>query len=411
MNSQKRKFIKLFFTFALFFFVFFNSNTIFAKSANESADSKNEVSICKELISNFIKEANQKNWNAVANSFSNYDKDTLTEYFNSNSQQDGMKQLISIKLLDCRLIDNNEIKDELLIEDYPILKTNSQIYSFIIQANCKVSEENEFFFNGINYFLVVLTRENSNFKIVQFNRPMSDSVKECYSDNNSKENEGITVLEKAEDGIAINANEEILTEGFENIVCTQAQAAKAKKADPPILNHYTCYSYPTSLNVKLNITGNNKVKKNVSISSYMKHTLPNEWIPSWKKQNLIAGAYCVKMIAIYRGLKPVNSAGINITQSQQMYCPDKPTYKSTNDAINSIKNKGMANHDGKLFFPLYKRGTKGALGVKHGGELKQYGAESLAKKGHNYEYILNYYYSNSAFSKGDIKIFSYNIGY
>ena len=136
MNSQKRKFIKLFFTFALFFFVFFNSNTIFAKSANESADSKNEVSICKELISNFIKEANQKNWNAVANSFSNYDKDTLTEYFNSNSQQDGMKQLISIKLLDCRLIDNNEIKDELLIEDYPILKTNT---NQLRQKKCFVS--------------------------------------------------------------------------------------------------------------------------------------------------------------------------------------------------------------------------------------------------------------------------------
>lgn len=119
--------------------------------------------------------------------------------------------------------------------------------------------------------------------------------------------------------------------------------------DPPMLSHYSTYSYPTSIKVKLNKTGNNAIVT-VSMTSYMKNVLPNEWIPSWNTEALKAGAYCVKMVGIYRAISPMSSAGgYNLTQSTQMYKPNS-SYASTSNAIDSISNSGMADSSGKLFF-------------------------------------------------------------
>lgn len=139
--------------------------------------------------------------------------------------------------------------------------------------------------------------------------------------------------------------------------------------------------------------------------------LPNEWIPEWNAEALKAGAFCVKMVGVYRAVKPMNSAGgYNLTQKTQMYIPNS-AYTSTTNAISSIKNMGMASHDGRLFFPLYKLGVKDQIGEKSSGELKQYGSQKLASDGYKYNQILNYYYSGSDYSSGDINIFSYSFGF
>ena len=60
-----------------------------------------------------------------------------------------------------------------------------------------------------------------------------------------------------------------------------------------------------------------------------------------------------------------------------------------------------------LFFPEYARGVKGDKGVKASGKLKQYGTLALAQDGYGYRNILNYYYSGSSYSDGDVVLFSY----
>ncbi len=86
-------------------------------------------------------------------------------------------------------------------------------------------------------------------------------------------------------------------------------------ADPPLLSHYTSYSYPNLIKVRLNRTGNDSVVQ-VNFTDYMKNVLPNEWIPSWNSEALKVGAFCVKMVGLYRAIKPMDSAGgYNLTQS------------------------------------------------------------------------------------------------
>ena len=304
-----------------------------------------------------------------------------------------------------------------------MLTDANKVYSVIAEIKCEVNKENQYFFNGNNFFLIVLAVEDNELKVVQFNRPNSDIVskiidktKNYSSDEKQATEKGLSVLEAAECGCAINADGEIINEGFE-AVC-ENEDIKLKNAevstcavDPPILSHYSTYSYPTQIKVKLNKTGDNKIVT-VNFTTYIKNVLPNEWLPSWNSNALKAGAYCVKMVGIYRAIKPMSSTGgYNLTQLTQNYIPNSQTYASTNNVIDSIKNTGMANSSGKLFFPRYIAGKSGNKGSKGCGVLEQYGSQKLAAEGYTYRQILNYYYSGSDYSSGDVSLFGYNIGY
>lgn len=95
----------------------------------------------------------------------------------------------------------------------------------------------------------------------------------------------------------------------------------------------------------------------------------------------------------------------------QMYKPNS-SYASTSKAIDSINNSGMADSSGKLFFPWYAAGTSGSRGTKGSGILQQRGTQKLASTdGYSCRQILNYYYSGSDYSSGDVSLFGYSIGY
>lgn len=61
-----------------------------------------------------------------------------------------------------------------------------------------------------------------------------------------------------------------------------------------------------------------------------------------------------------------------------------------------------------MFFPEYGRGTLGQKGTRGSGRLLQYGSKKLAEEGYTYRKILDYYYSASACSVGNIKIITLN---
>lgn len=372
-------------------------------------------------VNKMVETINSKKWDKFTKYFCEEEQKYYSNYFLDSQITDGVKQIISMDVIHEYIVSNDEVKDDWLIEEYPnLLKDTNEVYSVIAEINCKVNEENQYFFNGNNFFLIVLAVENDELKVVQFNRPNSDIVNKIIinekvdsNDEKKASEKGLSVLEAAESGLVINAEGEIISDGFKT-VCENEKIRRGittYAVDPPILNHYTSYSYPTQIKVKLNKTGNNRIVT-VNFTTYMKNVLPNEWIPSWNSTALKAGAYCVKMVGIYRAIKPMSSTGgYNLTQSTQNYVPNSKTYASTNSAIDSIINMGMANTAGRIFFPKYVAGTSGSKGTKGSGELKQWGSQKMATEGYSCEQILNYYYSGSDYSSGNVNLFSYNIGY
>lgn len=386
--------------------------------AAETQKSEINLSSAKEAIYQMFDAVNHKDWTTFSDLMCSQEADYYRSYFADNSIEDGIKQVDAVLSVKAYAIENEIAEEEWLKNEYPILETSSTIYSFVAEVNCEVSKENQFFYNGINYFLIILAVEDGNIKVVQFNRPSVSLIKDQVQPlliSNGKitedEKDAINVLESAEKGLVVNGENEILTEGFELATRKENGEIMPMAVDPPMLSHYSTYSYPTSIKVKLDQTGNNAIVT-VSMTSYMKNVLPNEWIPSWNTEALKAGAYCVKMVGIYRAISPMSSAGgYNLTQSTQMYKPNS-SYASTSKAIDSINNSGMADSSGKLFFPWYAAGTSGSRGTKGSGILQQRGTQKLASTdGYSCRHILNYYYSGSDYSSGDVSLFGYSIGY
>lgn len=371
----------------------------------------------KHVIELMIDSINANDWSQYISLMCSEEREYFEYYFATPSLTDGVKQITTIELIDIYDVPKDEVQNELLYEEYAILETSDAIFPYICEVDCIVSEENQFFYNGINYFLIVLAEENGEIKVAQFNRPSTDLLSRnvvAKQDKNSDiyldEQKGIAVLSFAERGLVVNAENEILTEGFE-VMHAESDAVMTLAADPPVLSHYSTYSYPQTIKVKLDQTGNGQIVT-VAFSDYLKNVLPNEWIPSWSSEALKAGAYCVKMVGVYRSISPMSSSGgYNLTQSTQMYRPGSTTYTSTSNMIDAIKNTGMADSAGKIFFPRYVAGTSGVRGQQGGGVVSQYGTQKLASEGFTYKQILNYYYSGSEFSSGDVSFFGYNLGY
>ena len=374
----------------------------------------------EEVIKKVIEAADRKEWSDFTNYMSDERQEYYNGYFSDEDMKDGIKQIREIELKEVYKVNRELAKGEWLSDEYPILRTCYEVYTFIVETECQVYEENQFFYNGINYFLVVIAVENESLKVVQFNKPSADLLSEIVLPELSKNDveyddkiAGIEVIKAAESGRVVNASQEELTEGFEVIHTKQEFGVTTFAADPPLLSHYATYHYPKKIKVLLNKTGATKTEVvEVDMIDYLKNVLPNEWIPSWEEQALFAGAYCVKMVAIYRAIKPMDIvSGYHLSQKTQNYVPGSRLYESTSEAIDAIYNNGMSDTYGILFFPRYEAGVSGQAGTEGSGHVKQYGTQYLARQGWSYQKILNYYYSGSDYSIGDVKFFSYNIGF
>lgn len=370
----------------------------------------------EEVAERLFEAVEIKDWAAFTNCMSDAQKSYFDYYFSDETLDNGIKQVENLEIIHLYSIANQLAEGEWLVDEYPVLLSDAEIYTVIAEVDCEVNKENQYFHNGVNYFLLVLVAEETGLNVIQFNKPSAELAEKVMELNvcgqSEDERNGLNVLEAAEYGLVVNASGEMLTEGFEVVTATTEIKSSTLAADPPVIHHYTSYSYPTEITVLLNKTGNNKTKT-VGFTEYMKNVLPNEWIPSWHTNSLKAGAYCVKMVGIYRAVNPMSSVGAyNLSQSTQNYTPGTATYTATSNAIDSIIDKGMANSSGKLFFPRYEAGQSGEAGSQSSGRLQQYGSQFLANsKGYSCKKILNYYYSGSEYSSGDVLLFDYNFGF
>lgn len=377
-----------------------------------------DVNKAEKVVVELFGAADRQDWNRFTELMCSSEQEYYEYYFSNTELQNGIKQVERGILLNTYFVENDLAENEWLVKEYPILSSSKETYSFVAEVDCEVNKENKYFINGINYFLVVLAVENDALKVVQFNRPSMELISTIVEPELSEQSmdydeqiAGIEVLEYAERGLVVNAEKEILVDGFEVIRSTDKDEAALFSFD--IINHYSTYSYPTTIDVLMNDTSNggDGTIKTVNFTMYMKNTLPNEWMGNWHTESLKAGAYCVKMVGIYRTIKPVNSSGgYDVTQYTQKYIPNTQ-YNATNTAIDSIKNRGMAVSSGRLFFPEYAAGTKGSAGTRGCGQVKQWGSQLLATQGYSYDYILNYYYKGSSITSEDLNFFGYNIGY
>lgn len=227
-----------------------------------------DINDAKNIVMQLFDYTNQRDWKNFSDLMCDDEKSYFEYYFTNDELTTGIKQVISADVIELYEVNNRDAKDEWLINEYPILETSEEVYSLVIEVDCLVSEENQFFYNGINYLLIILAKEENFLKIVQIDKPsvslIEKAVKPMLDENGAnyqKELNGIEVLDYAEKGLVVNAENDIITEGFKTISENRNTSDAVYSADPPVINHYSTYSYPTYINVKLDMTGNGEIKK------------------------------------------------------------------------------------------------------------------------------------------------------
>ena len=395
-----------------------NGNKITVTSEEPIASVENN---CETLIKDMVQSVQNNDWEKYMGIMSYGEREFYKSYFSNDSYTNGIKQITNVSLVNVQELTLEQVKEELLYDEYPILETSEDVKPYLVELDCEVKEENVFFYNGINYYLIVFAKEADGFyKVAQFNRPSSELANnvvektlDTTSDNYEKEIAALEVLEYADEGIVINGEGELIENEYKiiekenvNINAGIVTLAENNYKYHPALGNYTCYSIPTKISVCLNKTGGSKIVT-VSFGKYVRNTLPNEWYASWNKESLKAGAYCVKGVAVYHSIKPVN-ANYMVSQGTQYYVPDTEN-DATNSAIDATRLKLAVNSDSCIFFPEYGAGTKGVAGTKASGRLLQWGSQYLAgTKGYTTKQILNYYYSGSSCSKSSLKFIKYS---
>jgi hypothetical protein len=408
-----KKFFKVFISSALsLLMVFTLSITIVSHAKADTNDSGT-------IIEKMVTAIQDKDWDTFTYLMSSDQQKYYVKYFEDSSYNNGVKQVQTVSLESITNVQDDLAKSDLLSTEYPVLNNLSIVETYIVGLNCTVSKENQYFYNGLNYFLIALANENGEMKIVQFNRPTYNLANKTIeqqidsTDTNYQDEMGaLNVIKNASHGYLINGKGEAITDGFtiiqkENSQLNNGTIQPEAYSDTPNLGLYTSYSAPDVIEVLMNRDEDDNAVVEFPFDYYIKNTINNEWINGWNTQSLKAGAFCIKAAGWYRIISPVNSSiGYDVTQYTQYFSVD--TSRSNTDAIfDSIDGLFMVNSTNHVFYGEYGAGSPGSAGTSGTGRLLQYGSQYLASsKSYTYSQILDYYYKGSAYSSGNIKFVS-----
>jgi hypothetical protein len=131
----------------------------------------------EQVVIEMVESINNKEWDVFTDLMCSDEQEYYENYFQDDSYDNGVKQIETATLERTISLNIDVIEDELLTTEYPILENNDDLNAYIIELDCKVNKENQYFYDGINYFLVVLAKENGEMKVVQFNRPSLETLK------------------------------------------------------------------------------------------------------------------------------------------------------------------------------------------------------------------------------------------
>ncbi|MFC5926494.1 peptidase inhibitor family I36 protein [Micromonospora vulcania] len=140
----------------------------------------------------------------------------------------------------------------------------------------------------------------------------------------------------------------------------------------------------------------------VDFKTYVKNVLPNEWITSWPKASLEAGAMAVKSYGWYWALHSTRKTSggqcydVRDDTGDQVYRPSS-AQASTSSAVDSTWSARLTR-SGNILQAHYCATTTACGGWVDGDWLSQYGSRDLANAGNGYQTILRHYYRDVAIS-------------
>lgn len=403
------------------------------------------------VIQKYMEAINTKDWETFVDLYSPEIQESYSN-FPSKDQLENRTGILSVDSID--VYEAKELPATHIMEVEPHFKeintvSYDNVHYYYIGFDYKVSQESEFFYNGVKYELVATGNLGGTEYIIGHENvyDLTSLDKYGYTFKSDAVTKAQNVVDQREKGIIVNFNNEVLSSS-ENADDTMKNNEEVDKTSLPdessaIENEITestgdplelqqerasleraskgnstkaiqpFSSTSTPSTIKLYITKSGTLK-NIGFDSYAKQVLPNEWYASWNKKALQAGAITIKTYAWYNATyprKPASDYGAHLTDNPDNYqhFVENSNKTSTDNAVNDVTGVFMRNSAGKVFDAQYRAGKEGEIGTAFGGVLSQWGTQYIATNYPEYDYytILSYYYSFSDKSDDYIQVGKY----
>lgn len=381
MKQKRFRFLTLILSFSLLATIML-TNSAFALS-NDSPISSQEV------VYKTVSAMDSHDWDTYVALQCNENKADFEGFLgrkDNKAQQIGLFNIISAKVYEIKELPLKKITAFTKIDEY--LEKYEKIFAYYVGIDYSVYEESQYYFNGVNYNLVVVGQEEGQWKIVEMSdAPIESFVSMGLGFGSKEEAKALEIVEARISGIIIGSDGQYISNlsTFKTI---------DEHARPDNVRVYR---------VSLGYT------ESVDLYSYVKNVLPNEWYSTWSSESLKSGAMAVKMYGWYHTYHPKWSslnADVKDTTVDQVYIPNTEV-TSTTTAINAVGSIGLENSDGNIFETQYLAGTSGSAGTANTGKISQWASKYLSDNGYEYLYICRYYYNYSDKSAGIVNTFTY----
>ena len=289
-------------------------------------------------------------------------------------EQSGLHNLRDIVLI--------KIITELPVDDYAYYCMNLEEPTvYLVKSSASVlKNDDDSFWDGINYNIVVCAFENGERKIYEFRLPFPYTINEYEEDPYL----GNSYLDKR----------------FNNDL-SEAKLQTRVGGNPRLYS----FAVPSTIKVKRSHYSNGQIET-ISFKHYVDVVVCSETNPS---DNYFCDASSVffkamailaRNVSLYEYFTKTPSASYHLDDhTAQAYYPrsdnNPDLYPIVTSSRSSVWSVAMSNEAHKLFFPSYREGEYNSNG-QHGGLFKQLGGVYLdVNNSYTYKQLLRYYYDYS----------------
>ena len=386
--------------------ILFNPSIILA---NDTSTICHYDCISLQLIDDYTKSINNQDWTSYKNCFDDSLREALKN-FPSKKQIEQKTGLLSVENISTAMIKEISLDSAQYIE--PRFRSidvteYDKLYAYYIGFDIKVSKESQFFYNGVNFYLMIVGIRNGVAKITQLeNAYYFDRIKELnVSFNTASEQIAHTIIDARKQGIIINAQASVLnylSDSSKDRALNEGLVREGSLATSLLYStkssNRSIYNGIDEPYIKVYITDSDIVKT-IPLFEYVINVLPNEWYPSWSYESLEAGCMAIKTYAWYNILNPrfpatLYDAHVTDSPSNYQHYVENSTNIRCTIAAREVQNYVMVDENYDLFDARYSAGSYNDFG-ESGGEMYQWGTKYLSDEyDMSFSDICQYYYPN-----------------
>lgn len=371
---------------------------------------------CEDVIREMVSLENTQSWNEFASCWVEEEKEEFNTLFNDSiylQEKEGVICVTSAELYSLDEISAENVP-AIILEDSRFDKFVEKKY-YLAGIDYEVSDVSKYFYNGVNYRLVIMAKEDGEWKVA--GRQDAAGLLEGWQNNfdfaEILDDENAIVAMEIRDarmaGYVIDSN--MCTRNIDGVVTYGYRPGYTATTGCP-------HSRPSTVKVRTGSSGN--AYTSPSLEDYIKDVMPNEWVISTTgAAALQAGVVTIQQYAVWNSIYyqkyPDYAYDLRAGSGDQNYVAGSYSnlasrYRTKiDDAYNAVGNIHMETGSNSSLFQSQYASTSGNYSY---GRLFQDEAKTMASDGYTYDQILSHFYNNTAqpgiSNIGTVKFVSYN---